>query len=118
MTRGRQETSGISVAIDALATYRLTKLLQQDTIPPLPKLRDKFMDKFGATPWGELATCVWCASIWCGALVAIARRVSPRLWDPIAATLAASAVTGITAELLDSQQPPEPVLRVVTSEER
>lgn len=105
-----------SAAVDALATYRLTKLLQQDDLPPLPKLRRVLFVRYGARPVGQLLDCPWCLSVWVGALVVLARRVYPRVWDPVAAVLAASAVTGIAAETLDGLKPPEPILRVVTDE--
>jgi hypothetical protein len=108
--------TAVASVTDALATYRLTKLLQHDDLPPLPKLRHAFYVRYGARPVGQLVDCPWCLSVWIGALVVLARRVCPRVWDPVAATLAASAVTGITAETLDGLKPPEPILRVVTDE--
>jgi Protein of unknown function (DUF1360). len=88
-----------SVAIDALATYRLTRLLQQDTLPPLLAIRDRLMARYGASPWSELLNCPWCLSVWLGAVVAVLRRVCPRLWGLAAHALAASAVTGLLSQV-------------------
>lgn len=85
--------------IDALATYRLTRLLQQDSLPPLPAVRDALMARVGSTPASELLDCPWCLSVWLGAIVVVLRRVCPRLWDLVAPALAASAVTGLLSQV-------------------
>lgn len=102
------------MAIDALATYRLTRLLQQDDLPPLPAVRDRLMQRYGATPWSQLIDCPWCLGWWVALGVVGLRRVCPRVWDPIAHALAASALTGQMSQVaakLDHE--PEVELRVV-----
>jgi hypothetical protein len=116
--RSARVALGTRVAIDALAVFRLTKLLQNDTIPPLPALRQAYMRRYGATPWGELVDCPWCLSMWLGGLALLADRVSPRVWGLVSRVLAASAVTGLLS-LVAAELDREPVTltQVVTDEE-
>lgn len=88
--------------LDAVATYRLTRLVVHDTI--IERQRGDLLDALedGTRPFtrkhlkvAELLGCPWCVSIWLGAGVVAARRVAPRLWDPIATMLTASAIAGI-----------------------
>lgn len=95
------------VVLDAVAVYRLTRLLQRDEIPPLPAARDKLMQRYGASPWSQLLDCPWCLGIWVAALAVLARRVSPRMWRVLARVLASSAVTGVISEWLVSIEPVE-----------
>lgn len=83
---------------DALATYRLTKLVIDDKITE--DVREAVFDKFppDQTKVGYLFTCPWCVSIWVGLGVATARLVAPKAWDPVATALAASSVTGLLEE--------------------
>lgn len=83
--------------LDALATYRLTKLVIEDKI--LEPIRDRLFDRYPpSTQIGYLLTCPWCVSMWAGIAVVASRRVSPRLWPAAARALAFSAVTGLVAE--------------------
>jgi hypothetical protein len=102
-----------SVTVDALATFRLTWLLQRDSLPPLPTLRRKLFVRFGASPVGDLIDCPWCLGMWVGFGVSTLRRVCPRLWDPIAHALAASAVTGLLSQVAaELDREPEAELRL------
>lgn len=47
------------------------------------------------SPLGEVVVCPWCLSPYVAVAVLAARRFVPRLWGPVAAVLAASAVTGL-----------------------
>lgn len=85
-----------------LAVYRATRLLQRDTVPPLPALRDTLMNRYGATSASELLDCPWCLSIWLAALLGLLRLACPRLGDALITVLAASAVTGLATEALDA----------------
>lgn len=82
------------IAMMALATYRLTRLVVEDTFPPAKHLRDRITGwAYAQTPmihkasgiisywvptrprlhWiGDLITCHWCASVWVGAGVTAA----------------------------------------------
>lgn len=84
--------------VDVLATYRLTRLVVEDVITA--PVREKIFEKYPPTEdkWSYALTCPWCASVWIGAGVMIARKVAPSAWDPVAKGLAASAATGIISE--------------------
>lgn len=99
---GRHVTA-TDVAVDALATYRLTRLVQRDTLPPVVKFREAVRAADPRPPdWAlELLECPWCLSVWVGLCVSVARRVAPRSWSAVGAALAASAVTGIVMTTLD-----------------
>jgi len=91
------------VSIDALATYRLTRLIVEDeiTAPIRDRVRHAAMrsvDSPGvAAKVNTLLSCPWCVGWWVSCGVVVARRVAPRAWSPVAAALAFSAVTGILA---------------------
>lgn len=76
--------------IDALAVYRLTRLLTRD------KLTEKLRAKMEELSLGYLSTCPWCISPYIAVGVVAARR--HRWWGPIAEVLAFSAVAGIVSE--------------------
>jgi hypothetical protein len=84
--------------VDALAVFRLTKLVNDDEI--FADVRDKLLDRFHPedTKIGYLITCPWCVSIYAGAAAALARELAPRQWDVVARMLAFSAATGMVAE--------------------
>lgn len=117
--------------VDALATYRLTRLVTKDQLTA--RLReaviravytrngavttagDDFTDYLNPDVWVDhvendpdapslayLITCPWCAGFWLAAGVVLARRWFPRLWGPVAEALALSAVAGLVAERLDA----------------
>lgn len=65
-----------------LATYRLAKLLTEDSFPPLLALREKITNPYASAPddpirrttkvpyWlAYLWTCMWCMPVWTSALV-------------------------------------------------
>lgn len=98
--------------MDALAAYRLTRLVTEDTITK--PLRDEIVDRGSTVPgfagtgqpgrgWryaAKLVECPWCAGFWIACGVTIARRVAPRVWEPVAVALATSAAVGALAEEL------------------
>jgi hypothetical protein len=91
----------LEAAVDALATYRIVRLIQEDTILDGP--REQIMIKYGHLRIAELMTCPWCLSVWVGMGVAIARVATPRLWGIAARGLASSAgaslITGMAGRL-------------------
>lgn len=93
----------LSVALDAVAVYRLVRLLQQDQITEVP--REAFIRRYGVVrhgvDWGALASCPWCLSVWIGAGVVLARTAAPRVWGMAARGLAFSAGTGVISGLID-----------------
>lgn len=84
--------------VDTLATHRLVRLAQRDTLPPLPDVRDALNERLGDHPAGELLTCPWCASIHVAAGVGLLRALAPRFWRPVARLLAISSVVGLISE--------------------
>lgn len=119
--------NAVDLAVDALATHRLTRLATRDRITRRPRAeiiirsyaefdREQGNRRHAWTDadWEELArtdetapagaafiVCAWCTSIWIGAAVVAARRYAPGVWDPLARALASSTVVGLIAE----QQP-------------
>lgn len=85
--------------VDCLAVFRLARLATEDVItePAREQLHAK-LTLGGHTKIAYLITCPWCASMYIGAGVVIARRVAPRVWGPVAAALAFSAVAGLLAD--------------------
>jgi hypothetical protein len=88
----------VALVVDVLATYRLTRLAQRDTFPPVVKAREAILTKDRPEWVWDLGDCAWCLSFWIGLGVMAARRLAPGLWRPLAAALAASAVTGLVTD--------------------
>lgn len=115
------------VIINSLVAFRLTRLLIDDQLPPIPHLRDRvhrFNDRWlaaqfdnatsqeaaikrigllgGHHPVLSLITCYWCAGFWISAAVTAAASLLPAVvWMPIALPFALSAVVGLLARLSD-----------------
>jgi hypothetical protein len=106
--------------VDALATYRLTRLATADVISE--PVRMAVLRRVGAEPapgsddptaqevveglkdpprLATLVTCRWCAGIWIAAFVAGARHLAPRTWQPAARGLALSAAAVLLARFED-----------------
>ena len=87
----------LALAVDALATFRLTRLVIEDEITS--PIREAVWKRYDVsdTKIGYFLTCPWCVSIWVGAGVVAARRIAPSAWEPVAAVFAGSAVTGMIA---------------------
>lgn len=104
--------------VDALATYRLTRLATADVISE--PVRMTLLRKAGAQPppgnedptaqevvesmadpprLATLITCRWCAGMWIAGGVAAARVVAPRAWEPVSRALALSAGAALLARL-------------------
>ena len=92
----------LELALDVLATYRLTTLVKDDKI--LEDVRHVVFDRFGP-PSGEhahkvsyLLHCPWCLSVYFGGLAVASRSLWPAGWRPLAKALALSALTGLLSE--------------------
>lgn len=84
------------IAVDVLATWRLTRLLQVDDItsPARDWIADRAETGNPAAGFVDrMLGCAWCTSVWAAGAVQVARRVHPAI--PVA--LAASQVTGLLA---------------------
>jgi hypothetical protein len=93
-------TSATETVVDALAVHRLTRLVQDDEVWPMPELREAYLRRVGESRWADLASCPWCLSWWIAVLVVVVRHRWPRAWPWIARALAGSAVAGHLAQLL------------------
>jgi hypothetical protein len=102
----RAEVATTEMVIDALAAYRLTRLVSVDTFPLAVTVRDRI------TRWSkasdhpaidELVHCPWCIGFWIAAGVVAIRRSGVRGWDPVARTLALSAAAGVLAHYLSDE---------------
>ena len=83
--------------VDALAVYRLTRLVTRDRITEPLRTRVE-----SGPEWlTYLLRCGWCASPYLAVGVITARRLVPRAWAPAAGVLACSAVAGLLTDLLD-----------------
>lgn len=83
--------------VDALAVARLTRLVTEDTLPPLEAARERayaVVEQRHGAAWAEGITCPWCVSVHLAAAVLVARRVAPRAWSTAARGLALSYAAG------------------------
>ena len=108
----------IQVAFDALASYRVTRLLVSDGIANRP--RDALtarLERRGHRKLVELIECPWCTGFWVAAGVVAARRLAPRAWDPLAEVLAYSAAAGLIASRVRSLDDTHDVTTQLVAEE-
>lgn len=115
------------LAVDALAAYRITRLVTADVLTAGPRdgvvrwayrragreaIEQPMPDVPGA--WSEVAmadedppklatlvTCRWCTGVWVAAAVVAARRLAPRWWAPIANVAAVAACVALIAAAED-----------------
>jgi hypothetical protein len=93
--------------IDALAVYRLTRLVTRDTITD--DLRETVQGEIQTAATAGIITqktsdrfaylieCDWCMSIWVAAVAYSLKKYVPHVWGTISHILAASAVAGALA---------------------
>lgn len=89
----------LELAVSALATYRLTKLVVDDKITE--DLREKVFERYGdpsVSKVSYLVQCPWCVSVYAGVLVSLSRMIAPGAAKLLLESLAFSAVTGILVE--------------------
>jgi hypothetical protein len=106
--------SATELVVDALAAYRMTRLASIDTFPAAVAVRDRisrWARTSGHPAIDEFVHCPWCIGFWIAAAVVVTRTRSTRAWDPIARTLAISAVAGVIAHYLSDE-----VIQVKTTE--
>lgn len=89
--------SGTDLLVDALAVARLTRLVTEDTLPPLEAARSaayRAVQARHGEDWAEGLVCPWCVSVHLAAVALVARRVAPRAWSTVARGLAFSYAAG------------------------
>jgi hypothetical protein len=88
--------------VDALASYRLVKLIRDDRITE--PVRDSVQDRSGPPEQSRLAYlmgCPWCLSVYFGAALTVGRLRWPRATNAVARPFAVSALVGIATQHLD-----------------
>ncbi len=100
----------LRLVVDALAVYRLTRLVTEDEISaPLRRLAGGYVARpftanakemqVAARPRvAAFITCPWCISIWVAAGVVALQALAPSPWSYAAAGLAFSAIAGLIAD--------------------
>jgi hypothetical protein len=81
--------------LDALAVFRLTRLVNADSILDGPR------QTLLARRWTRtylFVTCPWCVSVWAAVVVVILTVNAGTWWSWVAAVLAGSAVGGLLSE--------------------
>ena len=88
----------LTLATDAAAAYRLTRLVTTDTITE--PMRDWVANRAPNGRVDTLVNCPWCTGVWVGFAVQVARTVAPRAWSPVARALALAAIAGVAGARL------------------
>jgi hypothetical protein len=83
--------------LDALACYRLTRLIVADGLTA--PLRDRVV-QIGRPMLTEYITCPWCVSPPIAGMVVLAQSLVGGVWIYLAAVLAFSAVAGLLSEAI------------------
>lgn len=95
----------LEFAVDALAVYRLTKLITEDKLTEelrtivgekFPPVTDRRTGLRRISLVSYLFSCPWCISIWAAGFIFTLRKISPATADYLSSLLAASALTGIS----------------------
>ena len=95
--------STLAMAVDALAVYRLVKLVRDDRITE--GMRVAAITRYGPPERSTLTYllhCPWCMSIYLGAGLTLSRRRWPRATGLLARSLALSATTGLLTQRVDA----------------
>jgi hypothetical protein len=107
-----------TLAVDALATYRLVRLVTADVISEPVRMAvvrsvgadvpeeaealtaQEVVEEMDVPPkLATLVTCRWCAGVWIAAGVTGARLLAPRAWEVASRGLALSAAAVLLARL-------------------
>ena len=94
----RESEQAVDLVVDALASYRVTRLLVSDGI--VDRQRHSIVEHLrrrGHRKLVELSEYPWCIGFWVACGVVAARRTAPRVWSPVAEAFALSAVYGLLA---------------------
>ncbi|MDE1904824.1 MAG: DUF1360 domain-containing protein [Rhodospirillales bacterium] len=82
------------LVIDALAVFRLTRLVTADIITDRPR---RWVLEHLGTGWFDFVTCAWCVSMWIAGVVVLLTALAPTEWKYVAYVLTLSAVAGLLA---------------------
>lgn len=121
-----REARALSLLVDAIAVYRLTRLVTADVILDGPRnaiVRGAYVaagraeavtnrpDEFDWAEHAEddrdapklatLVVCRWCVGMWIAFGVVMLRRLVPSAWRPVAEALSFSAAAALLAGLED-----------------
>lgn len=82
----------------ALGTYRLTRLLVEDTI--FEPIRERIFERYPpeCSRFGYLFTCYWCMGFWISLLFVLCYILVPTATLIASLVLALSAITGLISE--------------------
>ena len=80
--------------LDALAVYRITRLITEDHLPFGP-LRDRVQGRWANSLLAEWFVCPWCSGMTVAVAVLLLHAGFPAWWPYVAAALALSAITGL-----------------------
>lgn len=90
----------VDLLILALATYRLARLIIEDTVTE--RLRNAIWSKYPPSQGvGYLITCYWCTGFWVASLLVLLFIIVPVPTIAASLVLALSALAGIIAARLD-----------------
>jgi hypothetical protein len=92
----------LDLLTDALASYRLTKLVRDDFITQ--PVRDAVFEHSGPPERSKLAyliNCPWCLSVYFGVALQVVRWRRPGMARLVSRSLAVSALTGLLAERVE-----------------
>ena len=81
-----------NLATDALAAYRLTRLVTRDWITDGIRSRARAALGDGTA---DFLACPWCVGVWVAAAVTAARALLPEAWQWPARGLSAAAIVGL-----------------------
>lgn len=101
-TRLPSREGPLDLLIDALATYRLVKLVRHDKVTE--PIRDRVLAKHGPPDRSKISyliDCPWCLSVYFGGALAVGRRLWPGSTSVASRGLALSALTGLATPYLD-----------------
>lgn len=88
-----------SLLVDAIAVYRLTRLVVEDGITE--PIRERIIGRGDKTRdwWFQLLTCRYCVGVWVGFGVMGARWLLPDVWQWAAYALAIASAAPLVARL-------------------
>lgn len=91
----------VEVVLEALAAYRLYRLLAVDDLPPVATARDwivRKVDKAHGDEWAHGLECPWCLGFWCSLLVVGLLDLAVSVPLPALQVAAVSTLVGLLAK--------------------